>query len=158
MAKSDTVTTQKAAAAALDMEPPSLRQWMAKPGFPDCSGGYNLPAIRAYIELARKKSKGEETKANRVHLLIKTQEARIKKADADRKERQEQIEQGNILPRDELTLFQREAIVLARDRLLSLPKELARLVPAKLKATLVREGEKRVRRILDELAGTVQKV
>lgn len=46
---------QVAAAAELKVTPRSLRDWAKKPGFPDCSKGYDLTAIRAWRDSRRRR-------------------------------------------------------------------------------------------------------
>lgn len=150
------ILEQKAAAAALDITPRSLRDWMKEPGFPDCAAGYDVDAIKRWRDDRAKKGSELGEQAKRLKVATAAQRLRLEKARADAAERNEQTAQGNILPRDELETAIAEAISLARDQFLSLPKELCRLAPKALHRKLQDEGEKTVTRILNEFARQLQ--
>ncbi len=66
--------------------------------------------------------------------------------------REEEYASGNILPRDEKEVSDREHIGVARDTLMALPRELARLLPEQYHAKIQSEGERIIRRTLERLA------
>ena len=151
------VEQQKEAAALIGVSPKGLRDWMKEPGFPDCSAGYPIDAIRRWQQTRGKKGSEDGDRLRQIKLAREGQRLRRDKAAADRQEREEQVAQGNILPRDELTLATIEHVVLARDRLMGLPKEVCRVVPKRYHRKLQEQGTKIVRTILSEFARGVQK-
>ena len=66
--------------------------------------------------------------------------------------REEEYATGNILPRDEKEVSDREHIGVARDTLMALPRELARLLPEQYHAKIQSEGERIIRRTLERLS------
>jgi hypothetical protein len=129
------VPTRKLAALLLGVTPPALSlwtkqdwfdpAWKTKVGADDC---YNIVAIhKAVAEQGRKGSPQSDLSQQ-----IRT-ETNQEKRDIIRREREErQIQRderrGNILPRDEYTFAIRETIIVARDHLMAIPKQLVRLV------------------------------
>lgn len=148
---------QKAAADALGVTPRTLRDWRAEPGFPDCSAGYDLDAIRRWRDEQTRKGSDEATQAKRLKLATQAQKLRLEKARADAAERAEQAAQGNILPRDECETAIAEMITLARDRLTALPKTLCRIVPRQYHRRLQDEGGKEIARILNEFSASLER-
>ncbi|MFV0444405.1 MAG: hypothetical protein ACK5Q5_12620 [Planctomycetaceae bacterium] len=144
---------QKQAAKLLGVTTRTLRDWRAaNPDFPDTTNGYDIEAINRWRAAHEAKGSDEADLAAQLNKAIKVQKLRREKALADRAEREERIAQGNILARDEHETSFREIITVARDRLISLPKQLARLVPHKDRRRLQAEGDKLVRNVLDEMS------
>ena len=120
-------------------------------------GAAIVAAYRA--QMAGKKSVGESSLSENVIKLKAANEAeKLKQAQMQTRamQRAEAIAEGNILPRDEYTLFIRECIGLARDQLANLPKRLAALASKKDRAKMRDEGERIVRGILDQLAAALE--
>lgn len=150
------VKLQKEAAELLGVTPTALRQWAKLPGFPDCSNGYDVEAIQRWRQEQDRKGSDTSHTLTKLKLGIQAQELRIKKVRADQAEREEQLAQGNILPRDEYELFAREVITIARDRLQAIPQTLCRLVPKEFHSAILTEGKDHIRRILTELARALE--
>ena len=148
---------QKAAAEALGVTPRGLRDWMKEPGFPDCSAGYDLEAIADWQAARAKKGSAEGEQARKLKLAITAQKLRQEKAKADAAERSEEEAKNNILRRDEWELFAREAIQMARDRLMLLPQDLCKIVPQQYHRRIIEDGKQVVARILDEFARTLDR-
>ena len=154
------IPQQKLAARKLGVSATALRQWQGEPGFPHNAGGYDLDAIRAWLAAkGSPKADADEpadgtlgAKMAKAKVIRATHEARIAKVKADEAERAAEIAKGNILPRDEFALSITEHLQLARDRLLTVPRTLCRHVPKKYHRTLQAEGDREVRKILEELA------
>lgn len=143
---------QKDAAAHFDITSSALRQWMKRPGFPDCSRGYDTDAIEAFQQTHNLKGSKIAEQAQTLKLAKLAGEVREQKAKADRLERLEEEARGNILRRDEMALASTEAITLTRDRLTAIPQSLCRLVPKKYHQQLRDEGRRLIKNILDEFA------
>ena len=146
------VASQKRAAALLGITDRNLRFWMQEPGFPDCRGGYNLPAIRAWREVHERKGSQTGAQGTQLNQALKLQQFRLSKAKADRAEREERERQKDILSRAEAETTIMEIITTARDLLAGLPKKLARSVPPKHQRRLISEGEKIVAAVLEQMA------
>ena len=122
---------QKDAAAHFDITSSALRQWMKRPGFPDCSRGYDTDAIEAFQQTHNLKGSKIAEQAQTLKLAKLAGEVREQKAKADRLERLEEEARGNILRRDEYLLACTEATTVARDMLLALVERIPKLVPKK---------------------------
>lgn len=143
-------TSRKDAAKELDVTPQTLSGWRVAPWFPedgvklDKRGraiDWNVSAIR----IAKNESQNEShsKKSQEIRLLQET--AKLEKLQRENRteERAEQIEEGNILPRDDWVRFAMEVIGVARDRLKDVPKRLARLVDGEeLQRKVITEGER----------------
>src|ERR1051326_4469132 len=151
------VTSRKEAAQQLDVTERQLGNWKKEPGFPDCSQGYDLDAIRKWRETNARKGSKEGKLLRRLKAAGLRQQLRIRRAEADRIERRELEAQGNILNRDVYELFLIESQQKARDRLLRLPKLLCANLPAKFHRTLQAEADKEIRKVLIELARDLEK-
>lgn len=136
----------------------SVRKWKRQPGFPDSNDGYDTEEISAWLDARGRDSQQKTQQAQQANTLYRVASAKLKKLQADKLERQEQIAQGNILPRDEATLSLKESITITRDRLLSLPKELCRCIPKKYHKALREEGGMMVANILADFARLSERV
>ena len=93
--------------------------------------------------LSKLKAAGEAEKLKQAQMLTR------------RMQRDESIAEGNILPRDEYTLFCRECVTLARDQIMNLPKQLAALVAKKDRVRLREEGQRILERVLSQLEASL---
>jgi hypothetical protein len=105
-----------------------------------------------WVELKRKATETTLSPVGKVKLARETARLRKEEVEAGRAERQEEVELGNVLRRDEWELFAVELIQKARDQIMRLPKMLCKHVPRKFHRVLQTEGERDVRKILDEMA------
>ncbi len=152
------VEQQKEAAEILGVTATALRKWMKIPGFPDCSAGFDIPKIRKWQQDTAKKGSQLGTDLQKLKVAREAARLRKERVDADRAERLEEVARGNILPRDELTLSVAEIIQLATIRLMTIPKTLCRHLPKKYHRVLQREGERDVRKILEEMGRSLRQV
>lgn len=83
---------------------------------------------------------------------IELQKLRQLQMQTAKMERQEEFEQGNILPRDEYEVFCSEVLKLIRDQQLSMPKQLASLLPKQLQSKFIEEGTRLMVRIINQAA------
>jgi hypothetical protein len=113
--------------------PRMLTDWM-KAGMPGTAGGRGIPGrfpIEEMVAWAKDnlddlKPEGDE--ASLLALEMKRKKDRLQALAIEDREQDREERRGNILPRDEFSQFLRDAIVVARQQLLSLPKELAGLI------------------------------
>jgi len=161
------MATRKEAAKALGVTPQALFNWWKdQPAwFPldavqtDRSGraiDWDLPRIQAAYAAKNGQTNsggnGDLTAIQRVELATKAEKLKQQRLTTQRMEREEQIRQGNILDREEWTLFARESIVICRDQIAALPKLLARLAGPQERAKILAEGTRIVNLKLSQLA------
>lgn len=145
------------------VDPDTIRKaWRAR-GMPTKGpNGYDLAAIAQWrIRYERDQAQPaahDETRVQAAELSLASSalEVRIKNAAAERAERLEREAAGNVLDRAEYELATVEIITLTRDQLLSIPKLLCRLVPRKHHKKLRTEGDRQVRKALDDLANMLE--
>ncbi len=153
--KVDVARTKAEAAARLGVSVRTITNWSRHPAFPDCSRGYPIPDLLEFKRLF--KSGRGDPNLERAARLKAISEARIKLADARRKEREEQVARGRLVDRDVVLDAITGAIAVARDGLMRrVPRELAALVPRKQRQEFLAAAEERVARILDEFASLVE--
>ena len=152
------VVQQKLAARKLHVSATALRLWEGDPTFPSQTDGYNLTAIRLWLA-ARGSQKSDaggrmaDAKLARQIAAAKLDLLKLKIA-----ERLEEQEQGNILPRDELTITHIEIIGLARDRIMSdIPREISKRFP-KQRRKIFEVCDEVIRGILEQLARDLQQI
>jgi len=147
---------QKQAAAELGISVRALREWQKEPGFPDYSKGYNVAAIKYWREVHQRKGSEVSEDLRKIRLELEQEKLRLARAEREKKERDNEIEKGNILPRDEYEMAFRESIQICRDGLMGLPQELSKLVPQKYQKKLLQEGQALVKKRLAEFSRGVQ--
>jgi Spy/CpxP family protein refolding chaperone len=114
---------------------------------------YKTAETDPWVELQRRTDESLNlTPASKAKLRREEARARREEVEAARAEREEEIELGNVLGRDEWELFAIEVVQKARDQFMRLPKTLCKHVPRKFHAVLQREGENDVRKICEEMA------
>ena len=92
--------------------------------------------------------------AKRRKELAKAELAELELAEA---RRQDELQRGNVLPRDEWERFAREVVGIARDRIAGVPKAVAKLVDSDAVARRVmQEAEKIIKGALDGLARSLE--
>lgn len=158
--------TRKEAAEVLGITAEALRLWTKEAWFPGDATERD-PRNRRFnwdtdkIAAARDAQgrKGSDLDELDREIQRATRQAKLRKleSEARERERKEAEAAGNILPRDEYEAFLAECIVVARDRLLALPKTLARLVTGPTRKKVQTEGERIVRRVLEGLAEAIEK-
>ncbi len=159
------VPTRKLAALLLGVTPPALSlwtkqdwfdpAWKTKVGADDC---YNIVAIhKAVAEQGRKGSPQSELSQQ---IRNETNQEKLDINRREREERQIQLDErrGNILPHNEYTFAIRQTVIVARDHLMAIPKQLARLVTTiKERKRVLTEADRIARKILTELASALKK-
>lgn len=135
-----------------------LRDWM-KAGMPGAAGGRGVQGrfpIEEMVEWAKNNLddlKAGADEASLLNLELKRQKVRQETLHTEDREQDREERRGNILPRDEHTQFLRDSIIVARQQLMSLPKELAGLISSpKLQRTFLDEATKRINATLEGLA------
>lgn len=159
------MATRKQCAKALGVEPQTLAEWWKKP-----AGWFPVSAVRTdargraidwdidRIVAARKTSTGDNDQAlakkrQQIELAIKAEQLKKHQLSTREAQRDHDLAEGNILTRDEYTLFCREAITVARDQIKDIPKQLARLADGEeLQKKMINEGTRLVSGILQRLA------
>ena len=127
------------------------RQWPFKPEW-KTEKGWNVTAIIA--ERDRRGLTDSEVDGDRKDLRTLLDEEKLAHAEFEtrRLEREEQIEIGNLLPRDEYQIFANEIITEARDAFLNIPVEMQKHIPAKHRAKITDELNKQIETALNRLA------
>lgn len=114
--------------------------------------------VAAFLEYRGESSSGRQAGMaasdahHKLRAALTAEKVRQAQIETRRMQRLEAIAEGNILPRDEYTLFVRECISLSRDQFANLPKQLSALVSKRDRVKLRDEGHRIVCRILDDLA------
>lgn len=110
-----------------------LGDWLRQ-GMPGTAGGRGMPgrfAIDEMVAWARENLDiGAETSdaGSAVALELKREKLTQLRLETEKKQQARDEERGNILPRDEWTLFAAESITVARSRLMSAVKDLSTLI------------------------------
>lgn len=151
------IEQQKDAAAALGVSPKALRDWMAEPGFPDCSQGYDVAAIEAWRNSRQRKGAELGNLKHAVQVATMQQKLRIEKARADEAEEERERAKGNLLYRDEHALAIREHVTICRDTMIpELLNETCRLVPKEFHRRVQTEGRRVLEAALERLTRGLQ--
>lgn len=160
------VPTRKQAAALIEVTEKALGNWANEEWFPadavktDSRGKRcNWNVIKILTARDRNGRSGSEP-SERVKIQIEREKERLEqdRMRTARERREHEEELGNILDRAEYTLFVREHISVARDGMLALPKDLARLAEGqRLKKKMIEEGTKIVEKHLNRLAKALAK-
>ena len=149
------VSSRNDAASLLGITPRVLGDWAKEPWFPadgKTPAGWNVPLIRKARDTYGRKGSEQSEKAIKLKLDLNAQKLRRETTRADKEERDQQVAQGNLIPRDEYELAMIEQITMARDQILTLPKLLARIMPKKFHKKLISEGDRKIRNVLEQLA------
>lgn len=149
------VGSQKVAAEELGVTATALRQWMAQPGFPDCSAGFDLAAIRAWRQERGKKGSEAGETVDRLKTALLAQRVRREKVRADREERHALVDAGELLPRQKWELFAALLLTNLGDAFDQLPDLIAAICcpdcGRKVHARLAEELDARRNEIAEEL-------
>ncbi len=135
-----------------------LRDWIkqgmpGKPGGRGVQGHFPIDEMAEWAKNNLDDLKVETDEGSLLTLELKRQKVRQETLNTEDKEQDREERRGNILPRDEHTQFIRDSVVVARQQLLALPKELAGLISEpKLQRTFLDESTKRITTILEGLA------
>lgn len=155
--------TVKGIARALGMAPSSLREhfqsspwiprgvvrwngsrWKIRPG----GGARIVKAYRDYRPyMQRAPLDPEIAEIRRQMELLKLEQMRIRTREMERKIA---FDRGDILPRDEYEIYCAEVLRLIRDRQLSIPKQLASLLPNDQQASFIEEGTRLMVHIINQ--------
>jgi hypothetical protein len=123
--RSTLVGSQKVAAEQLGITATALRQWMREPGFPDSSAGFDLVAIRAWVQAKNRKGSSLDDKLTEIKVAREMQRLRLDKARADKAERHDKVDLGELLPRRKWELFAATLLTHLGDAADQLPDLLA---------------------------------
>jgi len=152
------VPTRKEAAEILGVTARAIGYWKQMPGFPDCDDGYNLDAIRDW-RTATLNSPDEGTgDAKTLKLGISAAKLRQEHVKADRLERQNAVELGEIVDRHNWEIACIELVTVCRDSLLHLPRSLCAIVPKKYHRAMIAEGTAIVEKALAALVNGLESV
>lgn len=149
------ISHQVEAAEQLGITPRSLRNWIEEPGFPDCSAGYDVAAIRAWREAHERKGSEPEVATKRLKLALLAE--KLKQAQIETRQSQLTLEskEKTLLPRQ--AIERSAAVILSGlvDACEQIPDLAAGLVSkkdqAKVRAFLKRELDEMRRRIAADL-------
>lgn len=149
------IRLQKDAARYCGVDERTFRRWQTEWPFLEkwkTSHGWNVTAIIA--ERDNRGLKGSETSEERKDLRAKLDEEKLAQAEIETRRllREEQVELGNLLPRDEYQIFANETIAEARDAFLNLPVEMRKHIPAKHRQKIIDELETQITTALNRLA------
>lgn len=151
-----TIRQRKTAALFLGITDRQLGNWTGEAWFPEggrTADGWNIPAILQARDSAGRKGSAESAEARALQTEKARQELLQQTMKTERMQREAAEAEGNILDRAEFEIAIAELVTVARDRLRSLPKDLARLAgTAKLRDKLITEGARIVDKILGDLA------
>lgn len=163
------MATRKDAAKQIGVEPQTLAEWYKKPAkwFPfdavrtDSKGRAVDWDVDRIIAARRTASAADDQVLAKQLQQVKVADAaetlKQKQAKTRKILRDEQLEEGNILPRDEWTLFAVESVNIARDQLKDVPKQLARLIDGEeMQMKFLEEGTRLIVGILARLAKTLE--
>lgn len=126
---------------AFGVKPNTIKQSWAPTGMPGADKGYSLAAIaawrRGYIKELERKQRPLQGLAE-ADLKRRGLEAEVEKAeeDAARKRRENQIAEGELLPRDPTISAWSMHIATLQARVLGVPDEIAPMLPEKTAAVL----------------------
>lgn len=93
------VKQQKAAAQYLGVTATALRQWEKEPGFPDCSGGYNIQEIRKWVGRKQRKGSEQSERSEQLTEALKAEKLRQEMAKTKLLEMEIQKRDGLLQPR-----------------------------------------------------------
>ena len=163
------MASRKDAAKQLGVEPQTLYEWWKKPAtwFPldavrlDSRGrafDWDVARIASARQTAKSKQSDETAAATqKLNLAEKAEKLKQLQLKTKQIQREDALAEGNILARDEWTLFAAESINVARDQLKDVPKQLARLIDGdELQRKMIDEGTRLIAGILDRLADTLE--
>ena len=153
------VQTRHEAARLLGVSVRTLADWKTMIGFPDCSFGYVIDAIRdwrAATLASRDTEAGAEVKA--IKRKISAEKLRQEHVKAERLERQNAVELGEIVDRHDWEMACIELVTVCRDSLLHLPRSLCSVLPKKYHRKLIAEGTAIVEKALAALVAGLESV
>ena len=170
MSESETEYEKSAAAAAraLGVKSSTFHKWHSTPvsWFPldaiernenGKAVRYNVSRIRAAVK-ARDSVSGSTQQFQQAKLSREEVRLQKEKIEVEKLQRIHDEEQGNILKRDEMEQAIAEILILVRDEVIGIPKELAKLVgDRETELELIREGDRIVRDILTRMAKGLDK-
>ena len=142
------VRTQIEAARQLGVEDRTLRRWMKNPGFPDCSAGFDIPDIRAFLGRQNKPAAELRTEYLEHDVSIKR----------DRAE-QERIKTANMRHQfleNEKELLPRRAVELSIALILTSLRDWAAQLPDLAQAQCCRKCRPAIEKHLKEELGRLQ--
>lgn len=119
---------------------------------------YDLDKTDPWVEVQQRAKPSTQELGPGAKLKLAREAERLKqdRIKASMMEREEAAALGNVLNRDEWELFAIEVVQQARDQIMRLPKMLCKHVPAKYRRVLQFEGERDVRKILEEMARSLE--
>ena len=145
------VPTRKEAAEILGVTERSIGYWKQMPGFPDCDDGYNLDAIRDWRAATLNSPDEDADNVKAIKRQISAEKLRQEHVKAERLERQNAVELGEIVDRHDWEIGCVELVTVCRDSLLHLPRSLCSIVPKKYHRAMIAEGTAIVEKALADL-------
>jgi hypothetical protein len=98
------VKEQIEAARLLGVTDRSLRTWMRDPGFPDCSAGYDIAAIKTWQDANRRAGSDAREQAQQLQLALKREKVAQEAIKTQQMERKLEELEGGLLPRRTIEL------------------------------------------------------
>ena len=127
-------------------------------GMPGKRGRWDLAEIARWKRL-RNRDPGEPASASDIETLSRRRaaEARIKEAEADRRERENRVKAGDLLQRSEVERWATTVLVETREQVMQLPDRLANLAPPEIRNQLREEADRHCRELLMVLRRRLEK-
>lgn len=146
---SGVVRTLGEVARAFGVSLDTVKKGWRPSGMPGRRGAYDLAAIARWKRL-RNRDPGQPASAGDIEALSRRRaaEARIKEAEAARKERDNRIRSGELLERSEVERWAANVMTETRELVMQLPDRLAALAPPELANTLREEADRHCRELL----------
>lgn len=149
------VHLQKTAAEYLGVTATALRKWEREPGFPDTSNGYNIDAIREWIQRRSKKGSEQSELSHSLSIALKGEKLKQARLDTKKKELELAARESQLIPRKAVELSFCAVISGLHDLCEQLPDIIAAQLPQKHKQHLAqllkRELEDMRNRIASDL-------
>jgi len=124
-----------------------LRRWQTEPGFPDCTAGYEIQAIKAWRDARQLKGSEEADAGRRIKLARDAERLKRDKIVVQKEDLLLREMQKELLPRAAWELFAATLLTHLSDRLNQLPDIIAADTPRKYQRRIA----DRLRRELDSI-------
>ncbi len=98
------VYQQKTAAEYLGVTATALRKWEKEAGFPDTSNGYDIDAIRAWIQRRSKKGSEQSELSHSLSIALKGEKLKQARLDTKKKELELAARESQLIPRKAVEL------------------------------------------------------
>ncbi len=152
--------TQRKAAEHYGVTETAVRKWEDHEAWPCNTGEYDTDLIDRWRTLHQKDRKREAVdRADQLAQAEKLVKLQLLQLKLDREKEDAQRRKGDILSRSEMETALSEILIVARDQLLSIPHQMARLGNTKREQRrLAAESERIVRKTLEDMASMAEEL